>query len=95
MSEPIKPAAGRMFLLPPRSDLCQECGCDHEPHLPHNAQSLYYQTAFLMQHGRSPNWLDAMSHCSPEMRALWTEALTEKGVDVAGGGVSPTTDRAA
>lgn len=82
--------AGTMMLLPPREGVCQECAKDHEAHLPHNAQSLYYQVAFQMEHGRSPSWLDAMAHCSDEMRALWTAALTARGVDVAGGGVNPT-----
>lgn len=78
-----------MFLLPPAADKCQVCATDHEPHLPHNAQSLYYQVAFNMQNGRAPNWIDAMAHCSEEMRKVWTDALTDKGVDVAGGKVNP------
>lgn len=81
--------AGTMTLMPPRPGVCQVCASDHEDHLPHNAQSLYYQVAFQMQNGRYPNWLDAMAHCSDEMQALWTEALTAKGVDVVGGGINP------
>ena len=80
---------GKMFLLPPSAGHCQTCGSRHEPELPHNAQSLYYQTAFNMERGRAPNWLDAMAHCSADMQALWTKHLTEAGVDVAGGAINP------
>lgn len=78
-----------MWLLPPQKDRCQVCASKHEPEMPHNAQSLYYQTKFNMENGRGATWLDAMAHCAPEMQKLWTDALTEKGVDVAGGGVNP------
>lgn len=78
-----------MMLLPPRKDVCQTCGKDHQPELPHNAQSMYYQVAFQMENGRYPNWLDAMAHCSDEMKAVWTKALEERGVDVAGGAIRP------
>lgn len=90
MNQPQEMSGEGMWLLPPAKDRCQTCGTKHEPHLPHNAQSLYYQTAFNMEHGRAPNWLDAMAHCDEAMRALWTNALIEKGVDVAGGKVSPS-----
>jgi hypothetical protein len=80
---------GTMFLLPPAADRCQVCASKHEPELPHNAQSLYYQTAFNMEHGRAPNWLDAMANCTDEMKATWTAALIDRGVDVHGGGVNP------
>jgi hypothetical protein len=79
---------GTMTLLPPPEGLCQECATKHEPELPHNAQSLYYQTARHMQ-GLPANWLTAMEHCSEEMRAMWTDALVAAGVDVAGGKVNP------
>ena len=75
-----KPAT--MMLLPPRSDVCQICATDHEPHLPHNAQSLYYQMAFKIEHGREATWKDALAHCSDEMKDLWIEALAEKGIVV-------------
>ena len=84
-----KEGDGTMMLLPPRADLCQICASKHEPIEPHNAQSLYYQTAFHMQHGRPANWLDAMEHCTEGMRKLWTDALVNAGVDVAGGKVNP------
>lgn len=81
--------AGSMFLLPPAKDKCQTCAVDHDPDQPHNAHSLYYQTAFNMEHGRAATWLDAMEHCSEPMRASWTAALEEKGIDVKGGGLYP------
>lgn len=73
---------GTMMLIPPHPYLCQICGADHEQHLPHNRDSLYYQVAFQMQHGAYPTWADAMAHCSDEMKQLWTDALTERGIDI-------------
>lgn len=66
---------GVMTLLPPAPGLCQICATDHEPHLPHNKQSLYYQMAFKIEHGREATWADALAHCSDEMKDLWVEAL--------------------
>ena len=77
------------ILLPPAKHLCQTCGTDHDARMPHNAQSLYYQTAFNMEHGRGPTWLDAMAHCSAEMQAFWRKSLIALGVDVDGGKVNP------
>jgi hypothetical protein len=50
----------------------------HDPAEPHNQQSLYYQMAFRQQHGRWPTWTDAMSHCTPEVQAIWREGLREQ-----------------
>jgi len=82
MVEPMKVSEGVMTLLPPAPHLCQECATDHEPHLPHNAQSLFYGMKFKIEHGRDPTWADAMAHCSDEMKKLWTEALAERGITV-------------
>lgn len=82
---------GRMFVLPPAKDRCQICASKHEPAEPHNAQSLYYQTVFNMEHGRAATWLDAMEHCPPELQEIWTKALEDRGVDVKGGGINPKT----
>lgn len=79
-----------MFLLPPAPDRCQVCAVRHAPEEPHNAQSLFYQTRFHMEHGRSANWLDAMAHCSDETKQKWAAALIDFGVDVNGGGVNPS-----
>lgn len=71
-----------MMLLPPRPDVCQECAVDHDPRLPHNQQSLYYQTKFHIEHGRGATWSDAMAHCSDDVRERWIEALKSHGVEV-------------
>ncbi|HML33810.1 hypothetical protein [Sporomusa sphaeroides] len=71
-----------MTLLPPPPDVCQECARDHAPGLPHDKQSLYYQTKFQMEHGRGATWADAMAHCSDEVKAIWTEELQKLGVEV-------------
>ncbi len=86
----VEQVAGEgMFLLPPHPSKCQECATTHDADQPHNAQSLFYQVHFQMQHGRSPTWIDAMAHCSSDVRDTWTSALIEKGVDVAGGAINP------
>lgn len=72
--------AGVWNIIPPAADRCQYCGAKHEPELPHNAQSLYYQTIFNSMLGRGATWADAMAHCSPEMQKAWEAALRAKGV---------------
>lgn len=86
----VATAEGSWTLLPPGPGRCQQCGTVHEAHLPHNAQSIYYQTAFQMSNGRDATWIDAMAHCSDEMKALWTGKLEEFGVNVSGGEVRPS-----
>ncbi|SFV31451.1 hypothetical protein SAMN05216456_1345 [Devosia crocina] len=77
-------------ILPPPADTCQECGVKHDPAQPHNAQSLHYQYSFYAKNdGRWPTWIDAMAHCSEEVREHWTAELTRLGVDVAGGKIAP------
>lgn len=67
-------------LMPCAPDVCQECAVKHEPDMPHNAQSLYYQYKFYQQHGRLPTWEDALAHCKPEVQAWWKKELRELGV---------------
>lgn len=88
--EKIKIITAKPFLLPPRPDLCQTCAVKHNPELPHNATSFYYQTKFNMDHGRAATWEDAMAHCTPEMKETWIEVLNQRGVDVKAGQVTPT-----
>lgn len=64
-------------LLPCKPGVCQECATDHDPAMPHNQQSLYYQYRFYGQHGRWPTWDDALAHCTPELQTLWKEALAK------------------
>lgn len=78
-----------MTLLPPAADKCQTCATAHEPTLPHNAQSLYYQMQFQMKHKRWPTWIDAMAHCTSFIRKHWTAELKGMGVDVKAGQISP------
>lgn len=77
------------ILLPPAAHLCQVCAHDHPSDQPHNAQTLFYQTKFFMDHGRAPTWMDATGHCSPEVREHWLSALRDLGVDVDAGKVHP------
>lgn len=72
----------KMVLMPPAPDKCQVCAVKHEPEEPHNAQSLYYQFAFNIEHGRGATWKDAMAHCTPEVQEAWTKSLAERGVAV-------------
>jgi len=74
--------ASAMMLLPPRPDVCQECARGHLPEMPHDKQSLYYQTKFNIEHGRGATWADAMAHCSNDVKAAWTKELQKLGVEV-------------
>ena len=78
-----------LTLLPPRPDVCQECARDHTKEMPHDATSLYYQTKFNLENGRAATWMDAMAHCSDEMKKVWRECLSQKGIDVDGGQILP------
>lgn len=69
-----------MILLPPAPGTCPECGVQHDPGLPHNQQSLYYQYHFFQENGRWPTWSDAMAHCSDEMKSFWKKELSKRGV---------------
>ena len=62
--------------------LCPECATKHEPHMPHNKQSLAYQLKFYDAHGRFPTWADAMAHCPPEIKKAWSEELKKRGVPI-------------
>jgi hypothetical protein len=64
-----------MILLPPKPNTCPACATSHEPELPHNLQSLYYQQRFRMRHGRWPTWADAAGHCTPHVVTLWRKAM--------------------
>lgn len=78
-------------ILPPPAGHCQECGTKHNPAQPHNAASLHYQYGFYAKNdGRWPTWIDAMAHCTDEVREAWTFQLKKAGVDVAGGAIRPS-----
>jgi len=68
------------ILLPPGPDVCQECAMKHAPDRPHNKLSLYYQYSFYADHGRWPEWQDALAHCSEEIKKAWIKELKKRGV---------------
>jgi hypothetical protein len=68
-----------MMLLPPKPGTCPACATAHEPRLPHNAESLYYQYRFYGIRGRWPTWADAAAHCTEKMRDDWRKKLEELG----------------
>ena len=61
---------------------CPMCAVKHDPQMPHNKDSMTYQYKFYDLNGRWPTWVDAMAHCTPEIRELWLEALKQRGVKV-------------
>lgn len=83
------PSDTKGFMLPAKKGTCAECAVDHRADQPHNAQSMFYQYRFYNEHGRWPNWLDAMANCADEVRSIWKLRLEEAGVDVEGGKVNP------
>lgn len=72
----------RWTLLPPNKNVCQQCAVDHDPELPHNQQSVYWQYWFLSQHNRWPTWTDAIAHCTEDMKAFWIDELAKRGIEV-------------
>jgi len=61
---------------------CPVCAVEHEPEYPHNRDSLYYQYKFYDEHGRWPTWKDAMSHCTENMKEIWIQELTKRGIKI-------------
>jgi hypothetical protein len=61
---------------------CSQCAVIHEPDMPHDNQSLAYQYSFYAEHDRWPTWVDAMAHCTQDVREGWSAALRERGVDI-------------
>lgn len=78
----IKAEKSEWMMLPPQPYMCQECAYKHDPEAPHNAETLYYKVQFHNNYSRWPTWLDAMEHCTDDVKRQWIEALTELGVDV-------------
>ena len=79
----------KMMLMPAKEGTCEQCSAVHEKGHPHNAQSIFYQYWFYNEYGRWPNWKDAMSHCTSEMKNRWTLELEKAGVNVEKGEVNP------
>lgn len=85
MSEPRKmiDIPGGFRLMPAKAGTCEVCATAHDPELPHNRESLFYQYRFWAEHQRWPNWADALEHCSIDTRAKWFEAMRIAGIDAA------------
>jgi hypothetical protein len=73
---------GNIILLPPIPDVCQVCARKHDCNAPHDLTSLYYQSRFILEHQRPPNWLDAMAHCDKETKNVWIKELTKMGIKI-------------
>lgn len=69
-----------VFIMPPMPGVCQECAVQHDPAMPHDKDSLYYQMRFYQKNKRWPTWADAMRHCNELIKAAWKTGLLEKGV---------------
>lgn len=76
------PATWTLMPVSQQNGECSQCGVLHDPEEPHDRETLYYQMAFHAEHGRWPTWRDAMAHCSAEIRAAWTAALLERGIEI-------------
>lgn len=61
---------------------CPECAVKHDPRLPHNRDSLAYQYKFYDKNGRWPTWVDAMAHCSEDVKEQTLAVLREHGVEL-------------
>ena len=72
-----------VVLLPPKPGVCPVCAYNHNPRLPHNKNSLYYQMRFRHENGRFPTWNDAMAHCTDAVKALFVEECRRFGYDIA------------
>lgn len=70
------------FMMMPPPGTCPECAVKHDPRMPHNKQSLFYQYAFYARNGRWPTWEDAMAHCAEEVKEVWRQALKEAGEEL-------------
>jgi hypothetical protein len=71
-----------LHLLPAAKGTCPECATAHEPHEPHNKNSITYQFWFRGTHGRWPTWTDAMAHCCDDMKEQWRRELVARGIDL-------------
>ena len=69
-----------MMLLPPPKDSCPVCARKHDPHLPHDATTMYHQYRFYGIRGRWPSWADAAAHCAPDVIEAWKQAMAMQGV---------------
>lgn len=70
---------GAFTLLPAADGKCPDCATAHDPQLPHNQQSMFWQYRFYGVHDRWPTWADAIAHCEDHIAEKWINALPEFG----------------
>jgi hypothetical protein len=84
--EAVPIEGAHIWMMPNAPGTCDWCAVDHEPEMPHNQQSLYYEMKFHAINGRYPTWTDAMAHCPKNIREFWKEKLIEtmesKGMEI-------------
>lgn len=56
---------------------CQECGVQHDPELPHHAQTIRYQMTIFRKYGRPPTYADSVAHCDRDTRETFSHYLKE------------------
>lgn len=83
------PLEVKMVLAPAPEGTCELCAVNHDPEMPHDAQSMFYQYRFYNEVGRWPDWRDAMAHCDQRTRAIWRKAIEKYGINIDAGEVSP------
>lgn len=84
---------GPLQMLPAAPGKCPKCAGEHAPEMPHVAEGLFYQYWFYNQHGRWPDWMDALEHCELDMQLLWLFELEILGVNVEAGDLRPRNAR--
>ena len=72
----------KFMMLPPPPGTCPECAIEHDPRMPHDRNSLFYQYKFYGKNGRWPTWADAMAHCPDAIKEYWIEELTKRGIEI-------------
>jgi len=71
-----------LAILPAQKGTCPTCAVKHDPRMPHNKDSLFYQMSFYQEHERWPTWVDAMGHCTPDVKEWMISALKTHGIDI-------------
>jgi len=73
-------------IRPPGPRACRICAAIHDPALPHDRDSLYYQNQFRKRHKRFPTWVDAMAHCTDDVKKEYIAILAKRGIAIEKGG---------
>lgn len=72
-----------VIVLPERrNNVCHDCGVVHDPEWMHDITSSSYRLRYIKDHGRPPNYIDAMAHCNEEVRDCLIFKLEEFGIDI-------------